>query len=135
MDFWTAVKTCFNKYATFRGRATRPEYWWFVLFLFIANIVLSVLDFALFGMHAQSMQPISTIFSLVTILPSLAAAVRRLHDTGRSGWWLLLIFIPILGFLVLIWFLAQPSEEGENDFGPAPGEAGAGTSIPRVNRQ
>lgn len=135
MDFTTAVKTCFNKYATFSGRAVRSEYWWFVLFLIIANIVASVLDMAIMGNGGMGFQPISTIFALATLLPSLAAGARRLHDTGRTGWWLLLAFIPILGAIILIWFLAQRGEDGTNAYGPAPAAAGAGTSIPRVDRQ
>ncbi len=135
MDFTTAVKTCFNKYATFSGRAVRSEYWWFVLFLIIANIVASVLDLAIMGNGGMGFQPISTIFALATLLPSLAAGARRLHDTGRTGWWLLIAFIPILGAIVLIWFLAQRGEDGTNAYGPAPAAGGAGTSIPRVDRQ
>jgi uncharacterized membrane protein YhaH (DUF805 family) len=135
MDFTTAVKTCFNKYATFSGRAVRSEYWWFVLFLIIANIVASVLDMAIMGNGGMGFQPISTIFALATLLPSLAAGARRLHDTGRTGWWLLLAFIPILGAIILIWFLAQRGEDGTNAYGPAPAAGGAGTSIPRVDRQ
>lgn len=135
MDFTTAVKTCFNKYATFSGRAVRSEYWWFVLFLIIANIVASVLDMAIMGNGGMGFQPISTIFALATLLPSLAAGARRLHDTGRTGWWLLLAFIPILGAIILIWFLAQRGEDGTNAYGPAPTTGGAGTSIPRVDRQ
>lgn len=135
MDFWTAVRTCFNKYSSFRGRATRPEFWWFVLFLLIANIVLSVLDTALFGMRMMHFQPLSAIFSLVTILPSLAVGARRLHDTGRSGWWQLLLAIPFLGFLVLVWFLAQRGDAEDNDYGPAPGMLVAGSRLPKVPRR
>ena len=137
MDFATAVKTCFNKYATFRGRAMRSEYWWFVLFLIVANIVLSVIDTTLFGHGADNVQLLSGLFALATILPSLAAGARRLHDTGRTGWWLLIALIPILGTLVLIWFLTRPSDPGENDYGAAPsdGSGPSGTTIPRVDRQ
>ena len=95
MDFTTAVKTCFSKYATFKGTAHRPEFWWFVLFLVVANLVLSVFDRMLFGADSQ---PLGVLFSLGTLLPYLAVAVRRLHDIGRSCCWILLGFIPLIGF-------------------------------------
>ena len=76
MNFQESVKTCFSKYADFSGTASRPEYWWFALFVFVASIVIS------------SVSPIlSGLFSLATLLPAIAAATRRLHDTQRSGWW------------------------------------------------
>lgn len=116
MDFQTAVRTCFEKYATFHGRARRPELWWFVLFMIIANMVLAILDNGLFGGAGI----LSGVFSLVVLLPSLAVGARRLHDTGRSGWWLLLLLIPVIGALVLIWFYIQPSDPHPNYYGPAP---------------
>lgn len=138
MDFTTAVKTCFGKYATFSGRATRPEFWWYVLFLFAANIVLSFIDRSLFGWGMMggsygagmgpgygmgwemSGGPLSGLFSLATILPSLAVSARRLHDTGRSGWWQLLVLIPLIGWIILLIWYAQRGEAGANAHGEAP---------------
>jgi uncharacterized membrane protein YhaH (DUF805 family) len=96
MTFLDAISTCFKKYATFDGSAQRSEYWWFFLFCILASAIL-----ALFG------NTVRAIFSVVTILPSLAVGARRLHDTDRSGWWQLLMFIPFIGWLILIIFFAQ----------------------------
>ena len=118
MDFTTAIKTCLSKYADFNDRAMRSEYWYFVLFLILTNIVATILDTMLFG--GGDIQPLSALWSLAMLLPSLAAGARRLHDIDKSGWWLLLGLIPILGALVLIYWFVQPSQQGTNRFGPAP---------------
>jgi uncharacterized membrane protein YhaH (DUF805 family) len=97
MNFTDSIQTCFTKYANFNGCATRPEFWWFTLFCWAASIVLGF-----FGGNAAS-----TVFSLVTLVPSIAVGARRLHDTDRSGWWQLLWFVPVVGWIVLIVFLAQ----------------------------
>jgi uncharacterized membrane protein YhaH (DUF805 family) len=102
MTFGESIKTCFSKYADFSGRASRSEYWWFVLFVFLASSVCSILS-----------QPLAGIFGLATLLPWVAAATRRLHDTGRTGWWQLIALVPIIGFIVLIVFLAQEGKPGE----------------------
>jgi uncharacterized membrane protein YhaH (DUF805 family) len=99
MDFQTSVKTCFSKYVDFSGRASRPEFWWFFLFCFIASVVLSIIS-----------QSLSGLFSLATLLPSLAVGARRLHETNRSGWWQLLWFVPIIGWIIIIVFLAQEAK-------------------------
>jgi uncharacterized membrane protein YhaH (DUF805 family) len=123
MDMPTAVRTVLAKYATFSGRATRPEYWWWVLATLILFIILSLLDGAViapmlgFQMFEESAgEPLSMIASLALILPNLAVAVRRLHDTDRSGWWLLLSLVPVIGTLLLLYFLVQQSTEGGNRF-------------------
>lgn len=113
MDFATAIRTCFAKYATFEGRASRPEYWWFVLFLLLGNLAAGIIDAALLGANAGI---VGALFSLATILPALAVGARRLHDIGRSGWWLLIALVPILGTLVLLWWFVQPSKVGDNPF-------------------
>lgn len=107
MSFVDAIKTCFRKYVTFSGRATRPEYWYFILFLFLGSMVASFLDAVLFGLagietgpgyaHARSNGPIAALFHLATILPALAAGWRRMHDTGRSGLYLLYPVIVMVG--------------------------------------
>lgn len=114
MDFQTAVRTCFNKYATFSGRARRPELWWFALFNLLVQAVLGVMDAAL------GAELFNSIYSLVVLLPSLAVSARRLHDIGRSGWWLLLGLIPVIGMLVLIYWFIQPGEPAANEHGPPP---------------
>ncbi|SIS91740.1 Uncharacterized membrane protein YhaH, DUF805 family [Roseivivax lentus] len=122
MNFQDAVTTCFSKYATFRGRARRSEFWWFILFVTVANMVLSMIDGLLFG-TATDGQPVSilgALFSLAVFLPALAVGVRRLHDIGKSGWWYLLCLIPVIGALVLIYFFVQRGMDGVNDFGPDP---------------
>ena len=96
MNFQDSIKVCFTKYADFTGRASRPEYWWFALFIILASIATSMVSPLLSG-----------LFSVATLLPSIAAATRRLHDTNRSGWWQLIWLVPIIGWIVLIVFLAQ----------------------------
>ena len=93
MGFVEATKTCLAKYFVFSGRAVRSEYWWFVLFVVVVSIVLAVMDAALFGMDAgtgESIQVLTPIFQIAVVVPMLAAGWRRLHDTGRPGWYLLL---------------------------------------------
>jgi uncharacterized membrane protein YhaH (DUF805 family) len=122
MDFQSAVKKCFANYVTFTGRAARSELWWFVLFILIGNVVFSLVDGLLFGSTAEG-QPVSilgAVFSLAVFLPSIAVGVRRLHDLDKSGWWYLLVLIPILGALVLIYFFVQKGTDGPNRFGADP---------------
>ena len=95
MTFAESIRTCFSKYADFNGTASRSEFWWFQLFLYLAGGILSLLSLTL-----------CSIFYLAVLLPDLAAGARRLHDTGRSGWWQLLYIVPF-GFIVLIVFWVQ----------------------------
>lgn len=164
MGFAQAIRTCFGKYVTFSGRATRPEYWWFVLFCLLGSLVATAIDAVIFGapevttasapgsfaMVTRSRGPIGGLFSLVILLPSLAAGWRRMHDTGRSG---LHLFLPllvmvglalVLGFLgvaisfamaplawlsaivlalsplLVLWWLTRPSQPFPNQYGPNP---------------
>jgi len=119
-----SVTAVLRKYADFSGRANRPEYWYWVLAMFLVQIVLALIEGAILApmlgfvaFSPEAGQPLRLLFSLAVLMPSLAVAVRRLHDTGRSGWWLLIQLIPILGALVILWWLIQPSEPGENRFG------------------
>jgi uncharacterized membrane protein YhaH (DUF805 family) len=110
MNMIEAVKAVFSKYATFEGRARRSEYWWFFLFSMIIAIVLNLIRPGVLG----------GIWSLVTLLPSLAVGARRLHDIDRTGWWLLIGFIPLIGWIVLIVFFATRGQPGANRFGADP---------------
>ncbi len=126
-----AVRTVLRKYAVFSGRARRSEYWWFVLFNVIVSVVAVALDAVLFGTgEATSTSsaaaftanpgPVSIVVGLALLLPGLGVAVRRLHDTNRRGWWLLLGLVPLVGPIVLIVFYALDSTAGDNRFGPNP---------------
>lgn len=118
MNMIEAVKAVFSKYVTFSGRARRAEYWWYTLFIVIVSIVLVGVDLALFGSNYTF--GIADVWSLATLLPSLAVSVRRLHDTDRSGWWLLLILIPLIGAIILIVWQATKGTDGSNRFGEDP---------------
>ena len=126
-----------NKYATFEGRARRKEYWNYVLFYCLALIALLLVD-GVFGTlnEEAGIGLLSGLFALGTLVPSLAVTVRRLHDTDRSGWWVLIGFIPIAGDIVLIVFAVQDSQPGANRFGPNPkGVIGPGTPMPIIDRE
>lgn len=127
MSFSDAVKTCFRKYATFSGRAARPEYWWFILFLVICNIVLGMVDRALFGTttvetfpgvhNEQTNGVLGSIFSLATLIPVLAAGWRRMHDTGKSGLFLIYPLIAMVGVILYFSFIAGLGPVMRGDFG------------------
>lgn len=102
MNFGQAISTCFSKYATFSGRATRSEFWWFMLFEVLVLGVLSMVSMTLYGIAA-----------LAFLLPVLAVGARRLHDIGRTGWWQLLS-LTVIGSLVLLYWFVQPGSEGDN---------------------
>ena len=109
-DFVNAVKTCLRKYADFSGRAARPEFWWFVLAQFLAVFVVSIVSDLL-----------STLVSLGLLLPALSVGARRLHDIGKSGWFQLLWIVPIIGWILLIYWACQPGQSGANAYGQPPG--------------
>ncbi|HEY9433145.1 MAG TPA: DUF805 domain-containing protein [Blastocatellia bacterium] len=110
-----------KKYAVFNGRARRKEYWMFFLFNVIISIVLLIVD-GILGTSAVpgTMGLFGAIYLLALLVPGIAVAVRRLHDTGRSGWWILIGLVPFVGGIVLIVFLVQDSTPGENQFGKNP---------------
>tara|TARA_R110000868_G_scaffold73459_4_gene213018 strand:- start:1322 stop:1660 length:339 start_codon:yes stop_codon:yes gene_type:complete len=107
MNFQTSITTCLTKYVTFSGRASRSEYWWFVLFNLIVGFVAAMLSTTL-----------QAVVGLALFLPSLAVAIRRLHDSGRCGWWYLIIFIPLIGLFVLLYWLIIEGTKGANEYGP-----------------
>ena len=118
--------TVLRKYAVFEGRARRREYWFFVLFYILISVVLAVVD-RMLGLYNETygMGALGALFCLGVLIPSIAVGVRRLHDTGRSGWWLLIGFIPLIGMIVLIVFFVLDSQPGTNAYGPNPKEAPA----------
>ena len=117
-----------KKYIAFSGRARRAEYWYFALFNSIISVLLIVID-QLIGTHGQNstMGVLSGLYSLAVLLPSLGVLVRRLHDTGRSGWWWLIAFIPLIGAIILIVFTVSDSTPGDNKYGPNPKGVGGNT--------
>ena len=105
-EIQNAVKTCLNKYADFNGRAARPEFWWFALAWVIVLALTGMASTYLYGVAA-----------LALLLPGLAVGARRLHDTGKSGWFQLIGIIPIIGTLVVIYLMAQPGNPAANQYG------------------
>ena len=109
MNFVQAVQVCLRKYVDFEGRAARPEFWWFALFQLVVMVVAALLG-----------RTVYTIVALALVLPSLGVGARRLHDIGKSGWFLLLHLLPIIGILVLIYFWVQPTQTEGNAFAVTP---------------
>ncbi len=104
-----------KKYAVFSGRARRKEYWYFFLFNMIISFVLGLIGNWV-GIHTV----LSGLYSLAVLLPSLGVSIRRLHDTGRNGWWLLIGLIPLIGAIILLIYMVSDSQEGTNQYGPSP---------------
>ncbi|MFN2547855.1 MAG: DUF805 domain-containing protein [Myxococcales bacterium] len=112
MDWYVEV---LKKYADFSGRARRRDYWMFVLINFLIACALGVL-----GMMFRGAAVLSWLYSLAVLVPSLAVAVRRMHDIGKSGWWLLIGFIPLVGAIILLVWACTDGERGDNEYGPDP---------------
>lgn len=104
--------TVLKRYAVFSGRAARTEFWMFALFNLIASVILTLVDSVL-GVGAL----LSSLYSLAILLPSLGVGIRRLHDTGRSGWWYFIALIPLVGIIVLLVFWIHDSQPGDNQYG------------------
>jgi uncharacterized membrane protein YhaH (DUF805 family) len=110
-----------KKYACFSGRARRQEYWLFVLFNIIAGIIVGVISGVLVSVtNVTAFAFLGTIYNLAVLIPGFAVLFRRLHDIGKSGWWWLIAFIPLFGWIVLIVFCCLDSQPGENQYGPNP---------------
>ena len=120
MSFADAVRSCLTQYAGFSGRARRSEFWFFYLFTFLVGVVAGIVDTVL-----GTGSIVAGIAALALVVPSLAAGARRLHDTGRSGWWLLISLVPVLGFIVLVVFYVQDSQPA-NEHGPSPKQLAGG---------
>jgi uncharacterized membrane protein YhaH (DUF805 family) len=114
MGFGDAIRSCWAKYATFTGRAPRSEYWYFVLFQVIVSLIAGVIS------AEVELNLISTLVEVLLFLPGLAVGVRRLHDIDKSGWWLLLGLVPIIGWVFIIIWACTKGTLGPNRFGPDP---------------
>ncbi len=114
MGFGDAIKSGFSNYVNFSDRASRSEYWYWVLFVVLAEIVTSIIDYAI------GYQVTTSLFGLAVLLPGIAVAIRRLHDLDRSGWWVFLVCIPLIGAIVLIIWYCSRGTVGPNRFGPDP---------------
>ena len=115
MSFVNSIQTCLAKYFDFTGRAGRPEFWYFVLFVCIVQAIIVIV----FNSSQQAINVLSGVADLAFLFPLLAAGARRLHDTDRSGWWQLIQAIPLIGIIVLIYFFCLRGDAGPNRFGPA----------------
>ena len=117
MTFAEAVRSGFDHYVKFDGRASRPAFWWWFLFGVLVGIGATIID-AIIGTFGV----VGGLVSLALLLPNLSVAIRRLHDTDHTGWWVLIGLIPIIGFIVLLIFYLRQSDPGENQYGPPPPE-------------
>jgi uncharacterized membrane protein YhaH (DUF805 family) len=110
-----------KKYAVFNGRARRKEYWMFFLVNIIVSLVLAFVDSKLGLFNPEvGIGTLGTIYGLAILLPAIGVSIRRLHDTGRSGWWMLIGFVPLIGGIVLLVFFVFDSTPGSNEYGPNP---------------
>ena len=131
-DMSLAVRSVLSKYVTFSGRASRAEFWWWFLAVLLLSLALGAIDGAVIApllgfdaFDANAGQPLSLIAGLVLLLPGISVSMRRLHDIGRSGWWLLLVLLPVIGALVLLFFYVQAGDPEANEYGE-PSVLGAG---------
>ena len=124
MTFSEAVRYCLNNYVTFSGRADRPQYWWFILFNILVAIVAGIIDWILFGPDSRI---IGALAGLALLLPTLAVAVRRLHDMDHTGWWILIGLTGIGGLVLIVWFCFRGTD-GPNRFGPPMSGRGMSTA-------
>ena len=115
MSFVDAIKSVFSQYANFSGRARRSEYWYYVLCYAIISIVINLLSQA-----SSVFAIIGTVVGLALICPTVAVEIRRLHDIGKSGWYLLFNLIPLVGAIILLVWFCKDSEPGDNMYGPNP---------------
>lgn len=110
-----------NKYATFTGRAQRKEYWYFVLFNMIISFILAGIDLQTGMLNIElGIGVLTSIYGLAVVIPGLAVCIRRLHDTNRSGWWILILLVPFIGSFVLIFFMVSNSDAEANKYGANP---------------
>jgi uncharacterized membrane protein YhaH (DUF805 family) len=123
VDFPEAVKLGFQRYIDFSGRSSRAEYWWFTLFIVLVAVIVTAVDTVVLGTDLRDIGLLSTVWDLATLIPSLAIGVRRLHDIDKSGWWILLWFVLVIGWIVLIVWAIERGDKGTNKYGPDPRQA------------
>ncbi len=111
---------CLSNYANFNGRARRKEYWMFILFYWIFYIAAAIIDVIIAGITDSSIAVVTWLYILAMLLPLLAAQARRLHDIGKSGFWIFISFIPIAGAVILLIFMCTDGEARTNQYGPDP---------------
>jgi len=120
----------YRRYVDFEGRSSRKEFWYFVLFYLIVSAVLTILDRTFFssalGTDGSAIDPLTSIFGILSLIPNISVSVRRLHDTGRSGWWILLWLIPLVGWIPLVIWYCQKGHPAPNAYGEAPEGSRAG---------
>lgn len=115
-----------KKYAVFSGRARRKEYWYFVLFNLVVSMALAIIDGMTGSVSALTgMGTLSGIYTIIVLIPGIAVTVRRLHDTDRTGWWLFIALIPLVGAIVLLVFMVLDSDPNSNEYGANPKGASA----------
>tara|TARA_B110000881_G_C18148349_1_gene304889 strand:- start:103 stop:471 length:369 start_codon:yes stop_codon:yes gene_type:complete len=117
MDFATSINTCLvRKFADFTGRASRSEFWFFQLFLFLAGFIAGIIDMMILNYHPDDLGPMTIILYVIIIIPAIAVTARRLHDVNQSGWWQLIVF-TIIGIPVLLyWYIIKGTDEN-NEYG------------------
>ncbi|MGC0055769.1 DUF805 domain-containing protein (plasmid) [Brucella pituitosa] len=124
----------FKHYFDFSTRTSRQDFWLYMLFAIIVNVITTIIDAIVFDVNAQDYGPLFTIASIVQFIPTISISTRRLHDIDKSGWWQLIIFIPIIGIIALIVFYCKASQQGYNRFGQPPyGESQYNPATPAVN--
>ena len=126
MNFTAAIRSFWSRFADFKGRSRRSEYWYVQLFLVVTNLAVAGIDLALMDGDVDRFIAnggggiVGLIWIFATIVPALAVLIRRLHDTGKTGWWALVGFIPLVGAIVLLVFTVTDSSPGENKYGTSP---------------
>lgn len=131
MSFFDAVRFGFVRYVNFTARSSRSEYWWWILFVLLADVIVVVVSSSLFGPSIQQSHTgmprqiydggnLAVIFHVAVLVPTIAVSCRRLHDINKSGWWLLLILVPVIGSFILLYWFVQPGKNSDNRFGADP---------------
>lgn len=113
MNMGQAISSGFKRYVDFQGRSTRSEYWWWTLFVFLVNIFATMIDSSSY----MNLGIAGIIVALVFLLPGISMSIRRLHDVDRSGWWLLIVLVPIIGVILLVVWACTEGTSGPNRFG------------------
>jgi len=117
MDWYIKV---IKQYADFSGRARRKEYWMFLLISTIISVILTIVESVIGGLGASGVGILSVIYGLAVLIPSFAVSIRRLHDTSHSGWWILVLLVPLIRLIVYFYYLVKDGDPGKNEYGDNP---------------